>query len=362
MSQFYSTSEALKTLVDLDFEHTSLDNVLAYLNEVVPELNITIDPQIPVYGVDLSTRVVDLKVKAVSVAAILRLILGADLGYRVEHNYVLITTVDRLQRSLPVRTLDVADIVSKICEGVRDPQEAAGMLVDVVKRALNNMSDPDVAVWADEGGPGSVDFINGKLVVTQTEHALGKLLGLLEDLRQGNGAAIQEPRDDAMKEPPKVFVVHGRDLGAKEEVARFLEKLGLSTVVIAERGRGTETLVESIERGASAADFAVVVLTPDDLGIAKKNFDGAKTDAAKVALLKPRARQNVVFELGYLMGVLGRARVCALRKGGLELFSELSDMHGVFCPEMDVGGGWKNKIAQALKIAGFDVDMNRLAR
>lgn len=360
MSQVESIDEALKTLVDLDFVKTSLDNVLAYLAEVVPGLNIVIDPEIAVAGVDLATRVVDLKVKAVPVDTVLGLVLGADLGYKVEEHYVFVATTEKMYQTLAVQTFDVAEMVASVGGSEGERQEAAVKLIDLVQCTVNNMSDPSIAAWAEEGGPASVQFLNGKLVVTQTEQALKKISRLLEELGEGTSAPIQELQGDIMRQPPKVFVVHGKDLGAKAEVARFLEKLDLSTLVIAEQGRGTLTLVESIERSASGVDFAVVLLTPDDMGAAAEEVGAVEREADKLSCFKPRARQNVVFELGYLMAVLGRERVCALRKGSLEIFSELSDLHGVFCEEMDEAGGWKSKVALALKSAGFDVDMNLL--
>jgi len=91
------TRRRLSEEIDVDFEKTSLDNVLKYISETKKGLNIVIDPDIAAGGVDLSTRVVDLKVKQVSVESVLGLILGADLGYKVEAGYILVTTRDRLK-------------------------------------------------------------------------------------------------------------------------------------------------------------------------------------------------------------------------------------------------------------------------
>jgi len=362
MSQSDHVAESLKTLVDLDFEKTSLDNVLAYLSEVVPGLNIVIDPEIELAGIGLSTRVVDLKVKAVSVETVLGLILGSDLGYRVQDGYVLVTTLEKLHQALETRTFDVRDILEDVASSEADPRAAGRILRDLVQRTVNNISDCNIAAWADEGGPASIECLTGKLVVTQTAQGFHKIEVLIAGLRENPNVTLEMSRTRAADQPPRVFVVHGWDLGAKAEVARFLEQLDLSTVVIAEQGRGMFALVESIEQNAFAADFAVVLLTPDDLGASKEDVEAAESEAKAIASLKCRARQNVVFELGYLAGVLGRGRVCALRKGSLEIFAELSDMKGIFCPEMDAAGGWKTLIAQALKDAGFEVDLNKLVK
>ena len=143
----------------------------------------------------------------------------------------------------------------------------------------------------------------------------------------------------------KIFIVHGRDESARETVARFLERLELEPVVLHEQPNEGRTIIEKFEDYAGVG-FAVVLLTPDDLGALKDEKDN----------LKPRARQNVVFELGYFIGKLGRKNVCALLKGDVE---KPSDYDGVLYPRLDDEGGWKMALIQELKAAGFDVDANR---
>src|SRR5271165_2621569 len=93
----------------------------------------------------------------------------------------------------------------------------------------------------------------------------------------------------------KVFVVHGHDEGALQAVARFLESIGLKAIVFREQPDQGCTIIEKFEACAREVGFAVVLLTPDDLG-------GTAIAAAQVS----RARQNVIFELGYFVGSLGR--------------------------------------------------------
>jgi predicted nucleotide-binding protein len=138
-----------------------------------------------------------------------------------------------------------------------------------------------------------------------------------------------------------VFLVHGRDDGAKEATARFLEKLGIIAVILHEQPNLGKTLIEKLEH-YGRVPFAVVLLTPDDEGRAKGG-----------AALNPRARQNVVLELGYFVGLLGRKQVCALYRGGVEL---PSDYDGVAWINMD--SDWRLLLARELKAAGFRVDMN----
>ena len=355
----------LRQLIDLDFEKTSLDNVLKYISEVQKGLNIVIDPDVSTAGVDLATRVVDLKVKSAAIEWVLSLILGADLAYKVQPGYVLITTREKLQQNLEMHSYPVQDLVCGTDASGTHRAEPDAMLpweqlVDVVQRTVNNLSDPNVAAWFDEGGPASIEYLGGVLVVTQTDNGHQRLGTLLHALRTGNEPGTQIPTGDPMTHPTTVFIVHGRNLTPATEIARFLEKLGLIAVILHEHPRAGATLIESVERVACHVDFAVVVLTPDDVGALKSEIDAAQDNSEKVAKLKPRARQNVILELGYFLGRLSRQRVCVLRKGGLEIVADLSDMHGVLCHEMDDSGAWQQKVASVLKDAGFPVDFNRL--
>jgi predicted nucleotide-binding protein len=141
-----------------------------------------------------------------------------------------------------------------------------------------------------------------------------------------------------------VFLVHGHDDAARETVARFIEKLGFNAIILHEQPNRGRTIIEKFE-AHSAVGFAVVLLTPDDVGGSAKTKD-----------TQPRARQNVILELGFFCGALGRTRVCALHKGGVEI---PSDFDGVVYVPLDDGGAWRLKLAREMKAAGLDVDMNK---
>ncbi len=167
-------------------------------------------------------------------------------------------------------------------------------------------------------------------------------------------AAIQEVVDYELNEPVsdtvsatsasrKAFVVHGRDNEMKEAVARFLERLGFSAIVLHEQASGGATVIEKIENNSDVG-FAVVLLSPDDVGgLAAEPHD-----------LRPRARQNVLLELGYFLGKLGRSRVVAIMRTKLEI---PSDFEGVVYVPFD-GEGWKLSIVRELKNLGYEVDAN----
>lgn len=143
----------------------------------------------------------------------------------------------------------------------------------------------------------------------------------------------------------RIFVVHGHDDAALQGLARFLEKLGLEAIILKEQPDQGRTIIEKFEDTADDIGFAVVLLTPDDLGASVK----AETSDA-------RARQNVIFELGYFAAKLGRGRVCLLRKGHVEI---PSDLYGVIYTDMDPADGWKAKLVGELKAAKLDFDANR---
>lgn len=142
----------------------------------------------------------------------------------------------------------------------------------------------------------------------------------------------------------KVFLVHGQDNEAKQTVARFIEKLGLEVIILHERANSGMTIIEKFEKNSDVA-FAVVLMTPDDVG-------SISTDKESMRF---RARQNVIFELGYFMGKLGRENVCALLKGDIE---RPSDYDGIIYIAIDPNGGWKILLAKEMKESGITVDLN----
>jgi predicted nucleotide-binding protein len=144
----------------------------------------------------------------------------------------------------------------------------------------------------------------------------------------------------------KVFLVHGHDEESKETAARFVERLGLIAVILNEQTSAGRTIIEKFERH-SEVSFALVLLTPDDVGATKGQLDRSKS----------RARQNVIFELGYFLGKLGRERVCALYKGEIEI---PSDYNAVIYIPMDSGGAWRLHLAREMKAAGLNVDLNKV--
>ena len=146
-----------------------------------------------------------------------------------------------------------------------------------------------------------------------------------------------------------IFVVHGRDNGARETVARFIEQLELKAVILEEQPSKGRTVISKFIEEASDIGFAVVLLTPDDEG--RPQGDGNE--------IRSRARQNVVLELGFFLAALGQERVCALLKGDVEL---PSDYDGVIYIPMDDANSWKFSLVKEFDAVGFKVDANKLLK
>lgn len=176
---------------------------------------------------------------------------------------------------------------------------------------------------------------------------LRSILRRIELFDEPESAANQETESASPIDSSRVFVVHGHDKSLKQSVARLVEHLELEPIILHEQSNEGRTIIEKFEQYADVS-FAIVLLTPDDVG---RSTRSAKNEES------PRARQNVIFELGYFIGKLGRKRVCALYVEGVEL---PSDMSGVIYIKHDESDSWKYKLAREMKSAELAVDLNKI--
>jgi predicted nucleotide-binding protein len=160
-----------------------------------------------------------------------------------------------------------------------------------------------------------------------------------------------KPGETAGKPDKRVYLVHGHDGPLKQAVVRTLEQLGLTPVVLREQPGQSGTIIEEVTE-YSDVSCVIVMLSPDELGFSRK--DGPEA-------AKPRDRQGVIFELGYLVGKLGSQAVIALppREPAFELPTDYSGV--VFIP-LDADDGWRYSLVKALQAIGLNVDANQLAR
>lgn len=190
---------------------------------------------------------------------------------------------------------------------------------------------------------------NWRLLVSDIDNDINNLSKIINSLSsQQQIVAVQNQTFNNMEKiiNKKIFIVHGHDKEAKTEVALFAQELGLEPIILHQQENQGMTIIEKIEKYTDVG-YAIVLYTPCDEGRdRKKNVD-----------LQFRARQNVVFEHGYLIGRLGRPCVSALVKGTIET---PGDITGVVYETMDDNGLWKIKIAKELRALDFDVDLAKL--
>lgn len=176
-----------------------------------------------------------------------------------------------------------------------------------------------------------------------------------------------------------IFIVHGTDIAPVKELKAIIEEVGLNPIVLHEQPSRGMTIIEKLEKYSNVG-FAFIILTPDDLGVGKKEAqrllisaigkENVTVDDVKkwyseesvtvpITILKmfemfrDRARQNVVLEFGYFMGLLHRDRVCCLYKGDIEL---PSDTHGiVYLPFKESVNETKGMILKELREAGYEI-------
>lgn len=170
-----------------------------------------------------------------------------------------------------------------------------------------------------------------------------------EVLAKGENGAPSAGGTAADPRSKSIFVVHGHNEAMKQTVARYVEGLGLLPIILHEQVNQGNTIIEKFERNAAQAGFAVVLMSADDEG----------GPVNRPELRRPRARQNVVVELGYFTGLLGRSRVCVLVAGDIEI---PSDYLGVVYTKFDALGAWKMDLAKELASAGYMINPAALLR
>jgi len=192
---------------------------------------------------------------------------------------------------------------------------------------------------------GIIMFVSPKDIVSYDKHTKDITTVIFDKAKCSLPTKSATKNNSPTLDLTKVFIVHGRDDLAKTETARFIEKLGFTAVILHEQVNSGKTVIEKIEAHTNVG-FAIVLYTPCDTG----SLAGEHTQ-------KSRARQNVVFEHGYLIGKLGRHNVCALVKGDIEIPNDIS---GVVYIPFDDHSAWHLSVAKELRNAGYSVDMNKI--
>jgi predicted nucleotide-binding protein len=173
-------------------------------------------------------------------------------------------------------------------------------------------------------------------------------IGILKAVKENSDTQSNENincRTKQKYDPKKIFIVHGHDEQMMIAVESFMKILDFTPIILNKQVNQGKTVIEKLE-SYSDVGFTVVLLSPCDFG-KSKNEDA----------LKPRARQNVIFELGYFIGKYGRERTCVLIKDEVE---EPSDISGIVYIPFDKYDGWHKHLAKEMKSLGYTVDLNKL--
>ena len=167
------------------------------------------------------------------------------------------------------------------------------------------------------------------------------VVGATEEIEEAEQPANKPADDDTGFNKSQVFIVHGHDDHAKADAKEYVESRGLEPIILHLQASGGRTIIEKIE-SYSNVGFGIVLYTECDVGAKRDSLDYSW-----------RARQNVVFEHGFLIAKLSRSRVAALVKGSVETPNDIS---GVVYVGMDAAKKWHDEMDQELKQAGYTIN------
>ena len=146
----------------------------------------------------------------------------------------------------------------------------------------------------------------------------------------------------------EVFVVYGHDLEARNELELLLRRLDIKPLILSNLAINGKTIIEALIE-YSDTPFAIVLLTPDDEG----HRVGHPVEK------RPRARQNVVLELGMFLEKVGRAGVAILHKGDMELPSDINGL--IYIAFKNHVAEVKTRLASVLQKAGYEISIEALS-
>jgi predicted nucleotide-binding protein len=223
---------------------------------------------------------------------------------------------------------------------------SAEKIIRVVVRESDKDSSTLSRMANDSLSPGIIMYISPSDAIQYDKYSKDITKDIFKETTKSKPKKIDSEVTEEALDKQKVFIVHGHDNLAKLEASSFIKDLGFEPIILHEQASGGATIIEKIENYSNVG-FGVVLYTPCDIGAT--NEENYK--------LSSRARQNVVFEHGYLIGKLKRGNVCALVKGDVETPNDIS---GVVYVNHDDHGAWKLALAKELRKAGYEVDMNNV--
>ena len=273
---------------------------------------------------------------------------------------ILIETKEKVGKSNQNREITVLDKTSRdevlkkivipylnksefIFNGYRlDNQKINRLKIMTTEKTVRELSEYESN---DNSSSGLLIYVSPQDILGFDKYITDVTNELLDEAKNAQDTTLDIYKHEMIeKDKNKIFIVHGRDNETKQEVARFIQKIGFEPIILHEQSNSGMTIIEKIERYTNVG-FGIVLYTPCDMGYEKNSPQD----------IKSRARQNVVFEHGFLLSKLGRNNVCALVKGDIE---KTNDISGVVYISFDENGGWKIPLAKEMKSAGYEVDFN----
>lgn len=211
-----------------------------------------------------------------------------------------------------------------------------------LKNGENYLLEHSGFVFDHWQSPTALESANRHRAVGLLRHVIKRLSASVN--KTANTARMTETTNNLSE----VFIVHGHDEAVREKIETVITKLGLVPIVLNKKANSGLTIAEKLEK-LGKVGFAVVAFTADDLGgtvaqVAESDFE-------------ERPRPNVLIELGYFWGKLGRERLCILNAMGDGV---PSDLKGLGYTSLQNGDVWKFELAKELRSAGYNVDVNKL--
>lgn len=197
----------------------------------------------------------------------------------------------------------------------------------------------------------SLIYVPGRDYIQDERDEINKKVAYLESLIErlplipsSVETSIMPAKQPNLTRSKKIFIVHGHDISSRAEVELLIKKIGYEPIVLFKQASGGKTIIEKFEEETESVVFAIILYTACDYGRDKQESKE-----------QPRARQNVVFEHGYLSAKLGRSRVCALVEPGIEVPGDLAGVVYI-----QLSGTWEYMLAKEMKQAGLEIDLNLL--
>jgi predicted nucleotide-binding protein len=167
---------------------------------------------------------------------------------------------------------------------------------------------------------------------------------------------LDTPSVDALPAKSRVFVVHGRDLNARDQVFMFLRSIGLDPIewsqALQMTGKATPYIGEVLDAAFEHAQAILILMTPDEIAHLRIEFASSPGDPETLPAEQPRP--NVLFEAGMALGRKSD-RTVIVEVGNIRPFSDIQGKHVV---RLDDSPQRRKDLAQRLRTAGCSVDLS----